>query len=42
MIPPLVGSGIDSLTDIYTTTVIEQLQLNILEAKDNMLQAKIS
>ena len=42
MIPPLVCSNVNNLTDIRVSAVIERLQLDILEAKDNMLWAKIS
>ena len=42
MIPLLICSEVNDLTDICTTTMIERLQLNVLEAKDNMLWAKIS
>jgi hypothetical protein len=34
--------GVNDLTNIHATTVIERLQLNVLEVKDNMLWAKIS
>jgi hypothetical protein len=42
IIPPLVQSEDEEFTDIHTTTVIERLRLNVLEAQDNMLHAKIS
>jgi hypothetical protein len=39
VIPPLVR-GVGEITDIRATTVIEKLQQDVLEAKDNMLRAK--
>jgi hypothetical protein len=42
VIPPLICSEGNDLTDIRATAVIERLQLDVLEAKDNMLRAKIS
>jgi hypothetical protein len=39
VIPPLV-QGVGEITDIRATTVIEKLQQDVLEAKDNMLRAK--
>jgi hypothetical protein len=42
VIPPLVRSEDDSFTDIRATDIIERLQLDVLEAKDNMIRAKIS
>lgn len=42
VIPPLVACRMEGVTNIHTTAMIERLALDLLKAKDNMLQAKIS
>lgn len=42
LIPPQIQSPDGKVEDIWALEVIEQLQLNVKEAQDNMLQAKIS
>jgi hypothetical protein len=42
VIPPLVSSDIKGVTNIHAMSVIKQLELDMLELKDNLLQAKIS
>lgn len=42
VIPPLISTADGSIEDIRAMDMIEQLQLDVKEAQDNLLQAKIS
>jgi hypothetical protein len=42
IIPPLVMTNNNVLEDIWATEVMKRLELDVAEAKDNLLTAKIS